>query len=120
MTKKKSSKKEPVDPLPEAEMEGVEIYAEPPVEVPELDPVEELELTVAEEASLPEYGELEDMLVVCAQCGRAVRVPSLEKLPESCPCGVKFDYDNEVPPTKIVIDEPTTLVVRKVPKKFVR
>jgi len=67
----------------------------------------------------PVYGELEDMLVVCSQCGHAVRVPPGELLPESCVCGIVFDYANEVPATEVEVGN-TTLVVRKVPKKFVR
>lgn len=113
MTKKKSSKKEPVDPLPEAEMEG-----EAPTVIETV--VDEEQVLFTEPDMVAEYGEVEDMLIVCAQCGRAVRVPPLEKLPESCACGIKYDYNNQVPESTVVIDEPTTLVVRKVPMKFVR
>lgn len=67
----------------------------------------------------PEYGELDDMLIVCEQCGRAVLFVAGEKLAESCPCGSLFDYRNEVPETIIDLEDcGGRLVVRKVPRKF--
>ena len=62
--------------------------------------------------------EQEDVLLVCSQCGRATRVPPLEKVPDRCACGLIYDHDHELTPTEIVIDEPTTLVVRKMARKW--
>lgn len=82
----------------------------------------QLESEVEEEAEGdgPEYGELENMLIVCEQCGRATLVLVGDKLPELCRCGLLYNYANESVTTEIQIAEPMMLSVRKVPRKFTR
>jgi hypothetical protein len=78
----------------------------------------EPEAVEGESLELSEPWELDDVLLVCSQCGHAVRVPPLEKVPESCKCGLTYDHEHELTPTEIDIDEPTTLVVRKMARKW--
>lgn len=66
----------------------------------------------------PDPWELDDVLLVCSQCGRTVRVPPMTKVPWSCACGLIYDHDHALAPTEIVIEEPTTLVVRKMARKW--
>lgn len=101
-------------------VDGEELLDEPLPEGAELveTPGDDPDLEDAEGEG-PEYGELENMLIVCEQCGRSTLVLAGDKLPELCMCGLLYDYTNESVTTEIQIAEPMILSVRKVPRKFI-
>jgi len=80
--------------------------------------IESGELCCEDPENCPEPWEVEDMLLVCSQCGHVVRVPPMEKVPEMCRCGLKYDHEHELTPTAILIREPTTLIVRKMAREW--
>ena len=78
----------------------------------------EEEAVEGESLAEPEYGELENMLIICEQCGSATLVLSGDKLPARCMCGLEYDYENESVTTEFQIEEQMVIAVRKVPRKF--